>query len=116
MDEILVEFFRDERGQRPFHDWLATIRDKAKVARIQARLERVQAGNLGDAKAINENLSELRLAFGPGYRIYFMRPEPSLVVILCAGDKDSQQRDIRRAKELVQRYEQLLRPSDTRLW
>jgi putative addiction module killer protein len=115
MDEILVEFFRDERGQRPYHDWLRGLRDKTTIARIQGRLNRVRAGNLGDVKAIDEQLSELRLAFGPGYRIYFMRPEPSLIVILCAGDKDSQQRDIRRATELVQRYEQLVETSNPRL-
>ena len=65
------------------------------------RIERVKAGNLGDAKAVGDSLSDLRIDYGPGYRVYFIRSGKSVIVLLCGGDKSTQDRDIRAAKALA---------------
>lgn len=77
------------------------MRDRRAVARINARLRNVSLGNLGDVKSVGDGISEMRIPYGPGYRIYFMRRGLTLVVLLCGGDKGSQQRDIERAKRLT---------------
>ncbi len=83
-----------------FKHWRAALKDRQAVLRINARLERVGAGNLGDAKPVREKVSELRLDFGPGYRIYFMRSGPVIIVLLAGGDKRTQSTDIERAIEI----------------
>lgn len=77
------------------------MRDRRAVARINARLRNVSLGNLGDIRSVGDGISEMRIPYGPGYRIYFMRRGLTLVVLLCGGDKGSQQRDIERAKRLA---------------
>ena len=72
--------------------------------RIDARLLRVRLGNLGDAKSVGDGVHELRVSFGPGYRVYFGVDGPRIVVLLMGGDKSSQRSDIRRAKELWASY------------
>lgn len=89
-----------EDGRVPFRDWLATIRDDQAAARIEVRVNRLRLGNFGDHKGVGQGVSELRLEFGPGYRIYFGRRGNSVVILLCGGDKASQSRDI----ALAQRY------------
>lgn len=84
-----------------FDIWLKSLRDVAGRARILVRLKRVAEGNFGDVKFVGEGVSELRLDFGPGYRIYFASPDETSIVLLCGGDKDSQERDIARAKRLA---------------
>jgi putative addiction module killer protein len=93
-----VVFYADENGNEPFGTWLNKLRDKQGRRRILNRLLRVQQGNYGDVEPIGEGLSELRLFFGSGYRVYFGEEEGNIVVILCGGDKDSQSRDIENAK------------------
>lgn len=83
-----------------FEDWLGSLVYRKARARILIRLDRVAAGNLGDVGTVGEGVSELRLDFGPGYRVYFVS-RGSSVVLLCGGDKKSQDRDIRRAKKLA---------------
>jgi len=90
--------FRTKDGQVPFEEWLDDLNDKKAVARILARLARVRQGNLGDCKSVGEGISELRVDCGPGYRIYFGQKGQTLVVLLCGGDKRTQDRDIRLAK------------------
>ena len=85
-------------GQVPFEEWLDDLNDKRAVARILARLARVRQGNLGDCKSVGEGVSELRVDYGPGYRVYFGQKGRTLVVLLCGGDKRTQDRDIRQAK------------------
>ena len=68
------------------------------------RIERVKAGNLGDAKAVGDSLSELRIDYGPGYRVYFIRSGKSVIVLLCGGDKSTHDRDIRAAKALAKAW------------
>ena len=94
-----VVVFRAGDGQVPFEDWLDDLKDQRAVARVLARLARVRLGNLGDCKPVGEGVSELRVDYGPGYRLYFGQKGQPLVVLLCGGDKRTQDRDIRRAKQ-----------------
>jgi putative addiction module killer protein len=99
-----VEFFQDENGETPFVTWLDGLRDAKTRRRILIRLRRLEQGNFGDCKSVGDGLSELRLFFGPGYRIYFGETGGTLVVILSGGDKASQPKDIKRAKALWKEY------------
>jgi putative addiction module killer protein len=79
----------------------AELRDRQAAARIQIRLDRVSLGLFGDVKPVGAGLSELRIDFGPGYRVYFVQRGSVLVVLLCGGDKKTQAVDINRAKQLA---------------
>ena len=81
-----------------FDRWFADLRDKRAVARILARLDRLAVGNPGDVKPVGEGISEMRIDYGPGYRVYFLQRGLLLIVLLCGGDKSTQDRDIARAK------------------
>lgn len=93
-----LQFFRTTNGSEPFNEWYRSIRDPNTRYRIQRRLERLEGGNLGDCRSVGEGVFELRLHFGPGYRIYLGEAANTVTVLLCGGDKSSQQRDIERAK------------------
>jgi putative addiction module killer protein len=101
-----VVAFRARDGQVPFEEWLDDLDDKRAVARILARLARVRQGNLGDSKPVGDGVSELRVDYGPGYRVYFGQKGRTLVVLLCGGDKRTQDRDIRLAKQFWQEFKQ----------
>lgn len=92
--------YQREDGHEPFTDWLAGIRDKVAAARIRVRLRQVEAGNFGDCDAVGEGVIELRIHVGAGYRVYCGRHGKTVVILLCGGDKSTQPRDIKRAKEL----------------
>ena len=83
-----------------FRDWLDGLRDRRAQEKIAQRIVRVQAGLLGDAKFF-EGIGELRIDYGPGYRLYFVQRGTVVIVLLCGGDKGSQDRDIKRAKVLA---------------
>ena len=83
-----------------FKRWIRGLRDRNAVARINARLRNVSLGNVGDAKPVGGGIFEMRVHHGPGYRLYFLR-EGTTVVVLCGGDKGSQQRDVVRAGRLA---------------
>jgi putative addiction module killer protein len=100
-----IVFYADENGNEPFQTWIDALRDTQGRRRIIKRLLRVQQGNYGDVEPIGEGLSELRLFFGPGYRVYFGEDSGNIVVILCGGDKDSQNSDIENAKTYWQEYQ-----------
>ncbi len=80
-----------------FAAWFAGLRDHEARARILARIRRLSLGNPGDARPVGGGVSEMRIDYGPGYRVYFVRRGPVLVVLLCGGDKRTQDRDIARA-------------------
>jgi putative addiction module killer protein len=94
-----IEVYRDASGRSPFIKWLDSL-DRSVRARIDARLTRVEEGNLGDAKSVGSGVHELRMPFGPGYRVYFGEHGDTLVVLLCGGGKSNQPDDIARAKVL----------------
>jgi len=89
-----------------FDAWLRGLRDIRAVARIQARIDRLALGNPGDAKPVGAGISEMRIDYGPGYRVYFMRQGTIVIVLLCGGDKSSQQKDIEKAKELAAKWKE----------
>ncbi len=84
-----------------FRTWVKGLRDLRARARIAVRIDRLAEGNPGDAKSIGDGVSELRIDYGPGYRLYFTRKGALLVILLCGGDKTSQARDIRQARALA---------------
>jgi len=86
-----------------FSEWLKSLKDVRAAARIEIRIARVELGNLGDAKFI-DGIGELRIDYGPGYRVYFVKRGNTVVILLCAGDKSSQSRDIRRAIEIAREF------------
>lgn len=91
-------------GKEPFTNWLNNLRDVVGRKRILARVSRLQQGNYGDCKSIGEGVSELRMFFGSGYRVYFGERNNEIVVLLCGGDKSSQDKDIEQAKIYWQEY------------
>jgi putative addiction module killer protein len=93
----MFEFRRSDTFKR----WLASLRDQRAYERIVDRLARVQVGQFGDVKYF-DGIAELRIDYGPGYRIYFAKREQTIIFLLCGGDKSTQSRDIKRAKELAQ--------------
>ena len=99
-----IRIYETENGKRPFEEWVKDLRDPPTARRIQARLAGVSAGNLGDTKSVGEGVYELRLAFGAGYRIYFGSIDNELIILLCGGDKSSQDKDIKKAKEYWSDY------------
>lgn len=87
-----------------FRRWIRRLRDRRAVARINARLRNVSIGNLGDTTSVGDGVFEMRIHYGPGYRLYFLREGPAVIVLLGGGDKDSQSRDIERARSLAREW------------
>lgn len=94
-----LEYYETEDGKHPFRDWLLSLRDKEGRRKIRARIDRVSLGNLGYCEPVGEGVMELKIDFGPGYRVYFGQVGNKLVVLLNGGDKSSQRRDIKTAHE-----------------
>lgn len=84
-----------------FTKWLDGLRDRNARIRIATRIRRMEMGNPGDVKAVGEGVSEMRITYGPGYRVYFVQDGNTVVILLCGGDKSSQSRDIAQAKEMA---------------
>ena len=89
------------RQTADFSEWFTSLRDRQAQARINVRIRRLSLGNPGDVKPVGEGVSELRIDYGPGYRVYFIQRGETLVVLLAGGDKRSQDRDIRTAIDLA---------------
>lgn len=88
-----------------FASWFKGLKDRRAKARIQARIDRMAIGNFGDVAPIGEGVSELRIHYGPGYRVYFVKRGQVVVILLSGGDKNSQNSDIKKAKELAKQLE-----------
>ena len=101
-----VLYYKKEEGVVPFLKWLYSIEDSVTKAKIRIRIDRVAAGDLGDYRSVGGGVNELRLNYGPGYRIYFGFDGQKIIVILCGGDKGSQSKDIRLAKEYWRNYKE----------
>ena len=88
-----------------FDDWLRKLKDRAAKVRILVRIKRIEKGNLGDIKTIGEGVSEIRINYGPGYRIYYHKKGEVIIILLNAGTKSTQSQDIKKAKELLKLLE-----------
>jgi len=84
-----------------YSEWFSRLRDRAAKARIDIRIRRLSLGNPGDVKPVGSGISELRIDYGPGYRIYFTQRGPAIVILLAGGDKSTQEEDIRTAQKLA---------------
>jgi putative addiction module killer protein len=93
------------RSTDAYRHWLVALRDPRAIARIEVRVRRLALGNPGDMKPVGGGVSEMRIDYGPGYRVYFVQRGKTLVVLLCGGDKSDQARDIRRAIDMVNNLE-----------
>ena len=96
---------REIRETETFKAWFAGLRDIRAKSRIDVRIKRLALGNPGDVKPVGEGLSELRIDYGPGYRVYFVNTGKEIIILLCGGDKRTQSRDIEQAKELLRNLE-----------
>jgi putative addiction module killer protein len=94
----------DVRRTLIFSKWLLRLRDMRAKATIALRLNRLAEGNPGDVRPVGEGVSEMRIDYGPGYRIYFVKRGQSLIVLLCGGDKATQSADISQAKQLAREW------------
>lgn len=84
-----------------FDDWFAGLRDKQAVRRVQVRIDRAEDGNFGDCEAVGEGVSEMRIHYGPGYRVYFVQRGIEIVILLAGGNKSTQSKDIKTALEIT---------------
>ena len=89
------------RQTEEYSSWFEKLRDRQARARILARIRRLSLGNTGDVEPVGEGVSELKIDYGPGYRVYFKHRGKTLVVLLAGGDKKTQKRDIKKAQELA---------------
>jgi putative addiction module killer protein len=100
VDEMIniVKEYTDELGRSPYAQWLSGLRDPRAKAKVILQVDKMALGLFGDVEPIGEGLSELRIHYGPGYRIYFAKERNHIYLLLCGGDKSTQKNDIRKAK------------------
>ncbi len=96
---LSIIVYETAEGKRPYSDWIKNLRDSTTVARIRARIDRIEEGNLGQYKALGTGLFEFKFNFGSGYRVYFAIDGDKIILILSGGDKSSQRKDILKARE-----------------
>jgi putative addiction module killer protein len=93
-----LEYYLEDNGSAPFSEWLSNLRDRNAHARISARLNRVKLGNFGVVKALGDGVNELKIDYGPGYRLYYAMNGKTVVLLLIGGDKSTQSQEIKTAK------------------
>lgn len=104
---LKLRVYTTQQDKQPFTEWYKKIKDLMARARIENRLEQLRLGNYGDCKSVGGHIFELRLFFGPGYRIYLAKDGNAIVVLLCGGDKSSQESDIKKAKKYLHDYKEM---------
>ncbi len=95
--EKIIAIFQLDNGEEPFSDWVDNLNDLSARAIIRNRVNRLKMGNFGDSKFIGSGVCELKINFGPGYRIYFGKQDQTVIILLCGGDKSTQVTDIQKA-------------------
>jgi putative addiction module killer protein len=108
------QFYVDVNGKAHAEEWLRGLKDLSAKATIASRLGRIRRGLLGDCERY-EAVTELRIHFGPGYRVYTVEDGPVLVVLLCGGDKSDQKKDFKQAKELADEYHKVKKGGSAKL-
>jgi putative addiction module killer protein len=101
MSPIDIFQYETPSGKSPYREWFLSLKDGMVRSRIRARVDRLALGNPGDHKFLGEGIYELRLDFGPGYRIYYAHVKAVVVLLLCGGDKSTQASDVRQAREYL---------------
>jgi putative addiction module killer protein len=109
-----VRHYVNAIGADVFAEWFVALADRQAQARIQARIDRIERGLFGDCEPMGEGVWELRIDWGPGYRVYYARAGERIVLLLCGGDKRKQQADIKRAKEYWRDYKERTAPQGKR--
>lgn len=105
MSDKQIIIYETITGRQPFAEWLDALKDRRGRAVIRARLNRLLFGNFGDCKSVGNGIFELRIFFGPGYRVYFGYEAETVVILLCGGDKSSQKRDVLLARKYWREYQ-----------
>jgi putative addiction module killer protein len=105
-----IRIYSDSQNRQPLTQWLADLKDIRARAQIRARLARVGAGNLGDCKPLRDGVQELKINYGPGYRVYLSRQGPVMVLLLCGSDKSDQSRAINQAIDYLNDWKQRGKP------
>ncbi len=103
---ILLSLYTDQRGKTPFLEWITSLNDQKIIYRVRERLNRIRLGNLGDYRSVGSGVFEFRLHFGSGYRVYFAKKKKNVLLLLCAGDKKTQSKDIKKAIEYWMHYQE----------
>ncbi len=98
MDSITIELYSLPSGKEPYTEWKSRL-NKDVLVIVSSRLARLRGGNFGDCKSVGNGVCELKIPCGPGYRIYYGKKGKSIVILLCAGDKSTQKKDIKKAQE-----------------
>lgn len=93
-----VDIFVARNGKAPFEQWMQSLRDRQTKARILTRIDRLRLGNFGDCESVGGGVYELRIHFGPGFRVYYALQGDNIILLLCGGDKSTQARDIESAQ------------------
>ncbi|WP_019501183.1 type II toxin-antitoxin system RelE/ParE family toxin [Pseudanabaena sp. PCC 6802] len=101
-----LRIYETSQGETPFSSWLSSLRDREARARIRKRLDRIELGNLGDYRSVGGGVFEFKIDYGPGYRVYFAQIDLLIILLLCGGDKSTQERDILQAKQFWLDYKQ----------
>ena len=96
--------YQTSSGRRPYLEWIRQLKDRQGVFVIRNRIKRLRLGQFGDHRSVGNGVSELRIFFGPGYRVYYLMDGERLIILLSGGDKESQSRDIEKAKEFAMDY------------
>lgn len=101
-----IDYYKTADVKAPFKEWLESLRDVNGRAKVRVRLDRTRLGNLGDHEPVDEGVWELRIDYGPGYRVYFAKEGNKLILLLIGGDKDTQRRDIVQATGYLQDHKE----------
>lgn len=105
-----VRHYVSAAGANVFSEWFAALADRQAQARIRVRIDRIERGLFGDCEPVGEGVWELRIDWGPGYRVYYARAGETILLLLCGGDKRKQQADIERAKDYWHDYKKRTKP------
>jgi putative addiction module killer protein len=110
---VRIRYYVNGAGKNVFVDWLSRLADIRAKAKIEIRINRLASGNYGDCKPLGQGLSELRIDYGPGYRIYFAMVGRECVLLLCGGDKRKQPHDVKRALEYLKDFKERISTHET---
>jgi putative addiction module killer protein len=102
--EKAIEYYITQEGKIPFNQWYESLKDKRAREEVARRLNRAIQGNFGDHKILAEDLYEMRITYGPAYRIYYTEKDKRIIVLLCGGDKSTQTEDVEKAKQYLKDY------------